>query len=64
MSLEISRKKLELARVQVARQEQEFKILERQEEINRLQTAIEQQTAAEDKLKEAIAQLEKGTTNE
>lgn len=58
MSLELNRKKLELMRVQVARQEQEFKILEREEEISRLKSAIEIQIATEEKLLVTIQELQ------
>lgn len=50
MSLEIKKKKLELARVQVARQELEFKIEEKLEEIERLKAAIEIQIKRESEI--------------
>jgi hypothetical protein len=56
--MEIKRKKLELSRVQLARQEQEFKIEERMEEIGRLEKMIEIQEAKEAELKAEITALE------
>lgn len=58
MSLDLARKKLELTRVKAARQEQEFKILEREDEINRLKDMISKQLEAENKLTAEIATLE------
>lgn len=60
MSIEVKRKKLELSRVQVAREEQEFKIAERQEEIARLEAMIEIQKAKEEQLKQEISEMDKG----
>lgn len=57
MSLDIKRKKLELSRVEVARQEQEFKIEERMEEIKRLETMIDIQKAKEKELKAELSAL-------
>jgi hypothetical protein len=57
MSLDLKRKQLELARVEVARQEQEFKIDEYKEQIERLQKTIQIQVATEEKLKQEIKQL-------
>lgn len=57
MSLDLKRKQLELARVEVARQEQEFKIEEYKEHIERLYKTIEIQLATEDKLKQEIKTL-------
>lgn len=54
MSLEMKKKKLELARVQVARQELEYKIEERKEEIERLEAAIEIQKKREFELSKEI----------
>lgn len=59
MSLDLKRKMLELSRVEVARMEQEFKIDEYKEHIERLEKTIEIQRATEDKLKQEI-QLLKG----
>lgn len=56
-SIELKRKKLELSRVELARQEQEFKIEERMEEIGRLQSMIEIQTNKEQELKSEISAL-------
>ena len=55
--MELKRKKLELSRVSLAREEQEFKIEERLEEIKRLQVMIEIQTKKEQELQAEIAAL-------
>ena len=52
--LELKRLKLELVRVSVARNEIEFKIEERLDEISRLQDHIKIQEAKEAELKEKI----------
>jgi hypothetical protein len=57
MSIELKRKKLELSRVELARQEQEFKIEERMEEIARIKTMIEIQKNKEEELKAEIKAL-------
>jgi hypothetical protein len=57
MSIELKRKQLELARVELARQEQELKIEERFEEISRLKQTIEIQVNKEQELKAEIAAL-------
>lgn len=54
--LEIKRKKLELARVQISKQELEFKIEERLDEIKRIKEHIEIQIKRE---KELIEELNK-----
>ena len=54
MSLDIKRKKVELSRVQVARQELELKIEERLEEIERLKSHIEIQNQAEQRILEQL----------
>lgn len=60
-SIEIKRKKLELSRVELARHEQEFKIEERMEEINRIKAMIAVQKNKEQELKvEITALLNKG----
>lgn len=59
MSLDLKKKKLELARVQVAKQELEFKIEERADEIQRLKEHIKVQEQTEEKLKQEISTLEK-----
>lgn len=59
MSLELSRKKIELMRVQTARHELEFKIEERLDEINRIKDHIKVQKEKEDELKQEITILEK-----
>lgn len=56
-SIELKRKKLELSRVELARQEQEFKIEERMEEVGRLQAMIEIQKNKEQELKSEISAL-------
>jgi cell division protein FtsL len=58
-SIELKRKNLELSRVQLARQEQEFKIEERMEEIARLESMIEIQKNKEEELKVEISTLSK-----
>lgn len=59
--MEIKRKKLELSRVSLAREEQEFKIEERMEEIKRLEAMIELQKKKEQELQAEITALqEKG----
>lgn len=55
--MELKRKKLELSRVSLAREEQEFKIEERMEEIKRLQAMIEIQKKKEEELQAEIAAL-------
>ena len=54
-NLEKKRKALELDRVTMARKELEFKIEERQEEILRLQEAIEKQLAREKELQAELS---------
>ena len=55
--MELKRKKLELSRVSLAREEQEFKIEERMEEIKRLQAMIEIQMKKEQELQAEITAL-------
>ncbi len=57
MSIELKRKKLELSRVQLAREEQEFKIEERMEEVKRLNIMVDIQKAKEDELNAEITAL-------
>ena len=57
MSLEVSRKKLELGRVRLAKQELEFKLEQNMEEINRLQEHIKVQESKEKDLLEEINNL-------
>jgi len=57
MSIELKRKRLELSRVQLAREEQEFKIDERMEEINRLKSMVQIQLNKEDELNAEITAL-------
>ncbi len=54
MSLETKRKELELIKVAAARAEQEFKILEKKEEIKRLRDHIQAQLKRETELREEI----------
>lgn len=56
MDLEKERKKLELGRVEQARREMEFQILERQAEISRLQDNIENQKKRELELKTLLGE--------
>jgi len=53
-NIEYKRKELELIKVAAARAEQEFKILEKQEEIERLKNAIQIQMAKEAELKDEL----------
>jgi hypothetical protein len=57
MGLELKRKEMELARVQVARQEMELRVLEREDEIARLYANMEIQRQTELKIKEEISKL-------
>jgi hypothetical protein len=57
MSIELKRKQLELSRVELARQEQEFKIEERMDEINRLKSMIEIQKNKEQELRAEVSAL-------
>jgi uncharacterized sporulation protein YeaH/YhbH (DUF444 family) len=59
-SIDLKRKSLELSRVQLARQEQEFKIEERMEEIYRIEAMIKIQITKEEELKAEITALNKG----
>jgi hypothetical protein len=59
-SIDLKRKSLELSRVQLARQEQEFKIEERMEEIYRIEAMIKIQITKEEDLKAEITALNKG----
>lgn len=61
MSLDLKRKKIELMRVATARHEQEFRIEEKLDEINRLKEHIKIQALHEEKLAKEIAELEKGS---
>ena len=54
MSLDNKKKELELARVKLARQELEFKVEERQEEIERLKVNIEIQLKKEEELQKDL----------
>lgn len=56
--IDLKRKKLELSRVALAREEQEFKIAEYKEQISRLSATIEIQEKKEIELKAEIAALE------
>lgn len=54
MDLETKKKKLELARVSLAKEEIELKICEREEEINRLREAIRKQDSRIQELTEEL----------
>jgi hypothetical protein len=56
--LDVKRKKLELARVQMARNELEFKIEEKMDEVSRIKHQIGLQLEKEEELKQEIAKLE------
>lgn len=58
--LEIKKAKLELARVNLAKQEMEFKIEERLQEIARLKEHIALQEKREQELHIIISKMEKG----
>ena len=57
MSLEYKKKRLELSRVSLAREEMELKIQERQVEIEKLQEYIKIQVAKELELSEDLKKL-------
>lgn len=57
MSLEIKKKQTELLRVQAARAELELKIMEREQDIERLRDAIKIQTDKEAELTESLKTL-------
>lgn len=52
--LELRKKKLELSKVRVAREELELKIHERNEEIKRIQDAIDKQIQREQELEQEL----------
>lgn len=56
MDIEFKRIELEYNKVKCARMDLEFKILERQEEIERIQTAIEIQIKRENELLEKMGE--------
>lgn len=56
--MEIKRKKLELARVSLAKEELEFKILEKMEEVKRLEGMVEIQKNKQEELTKELADLE------
>lgn len=55
--IEVKRKELELIKVAAARHELEFKIMEREEEIERIKTSIEVQLKKEAELKEELKKI-------
>ena len=57
MSLDLKRKELELSRVKLAREELQFKIEERLEDVQRLQNMVEIQKLKETELKAEIIAL-------
>lgn len=59
INLEAQRKKLELSRVRVAREDMELKIAERMEEISRIQDHIKIQIEKEEELSSIIKDLER-----
>lgn len=58
-SLEVKKKELELARVRIARQELEFKVDERLEDIERLRGHIQVQLDTELRIEEELKQIKK-----
>jgi hypothetical protein len=60
MKIEYTRKKLELARVTLAKEEMELRIQERLDEISRLEENIKIQEKTEEKLKTELAQMSGG----
>jgi len=56
MSIEVKKKKLELARIELGRQELEFKIEEKLEEIKRLEAHLEIQNTSVQKLKKELGE--------
>jgi hypothetical protein len=58
MNLDLKRAQVEYKRVNAAREEMEYKILESQEQINRLEANIEIQKAKEDELLAKIKDLQ------
>lgn len=57
---EEKRARLQLSRIRVAREELEFTIWERQEDIKRIELQIKQQREAEAKLETQLAELKTG----
>jgi len=57
MGIELKKRQLELARVTLARQELEFRIDERMEEIKRLKENIEIQLAKEEEIKAHLKEM-------
>lgn len=58
MNLEVKKKELELSKVDCAKQEMEFKILEREADIARLRENIENQNRRINEIKEEIKELQ------
>ena len=58
MNLEVKKKELELSKVSCAKEEMEFKILEREADIARLKQNIENQDRRIAEIKEEIASLQ------
>lgn len=57
MNIEIKRKELELIKVSASRAELEFKVLEKEDEINRIKQHIKIQLNRENELKEELKKL-------
>lgn len=55
--IEIKRCQMELLKVQAAKAEQEFRIMEKLEEINRLKAAIEAQSKREKELQDKLKEV-------
>lgn len=58
MSIETKRTELEIIRVSAAKAELEFKILEREEDIARIRTAVQVQDDKINELREKLAQMQ------
>lgn len=58
MNMELKKMQVEYKKVNAAREELEYRILEAQEQINRIQASIEIQKAKEDELLGKISELQ------
>ena len=61
MNIDLERKKLELIRMEAARAELEFNILERLADVDRLKSHIELNASAQDKVRSVILDMQKLT---